>query len=94
MSDININLDTINGDFSLLNNQEALLQDENIIIISDKGKIYNFILLGVSITKYLNSPTGVLSLQTNIRRELKKDNIIVQSINVVNGEVFIKSYRN
>lgn len=93
MSDLNLNLNTKNGDFELLNSQDSLMQNENLIILSDKGKFINNLLLGVGITKYLNGPSSIVSLKANIQNELQKDGIVVKSIEVINGEIYIKSYK-
>lgn len=91
--DISTELKIENGDFKLLAVKENLQQDENIIISSDKGKIVNNPLLGVGITKYLNGPLSILDIRAAIKNELLKDNIQVSTIEIVNGEINIKSWR-
>ena len=93
MSDISLELKTKDGDFELLNSTQSLLQDQSIIIESDKGKIINDLLMGVGIIQYLNGPSQIIPLKNNIKTELKKDGINVTSIQVRNGELVIDSYK-
>lgn len=90
MKDISYKLQvTPDGDFDLT---ESLFQNQEIIIQSDKGKVLNDLLLGVGITKHLNGPsTNLIQLNNEIKSECKKQNINIQSFQIVNGEIYIKS---
>lgn len=88
--DISLELKTnISGDFDLLNDNDTLLQDETIIIESNKGNIINNVLLGVGITKYLSGPINILDIKYAIKSELQKDGIIVTNTQIINGEINI-----
>lgn len=91
MKDLNKTLDVKNGDFNLLNDATTLQQTQDIIINSPKGSITNSLLLGVGIFQYLNAPENIISLNSSIRSELKKDNIQVTSLVTNNGDIYIKS---
>jgi hypothetical protein len=92
--EISLELKTQNGDFQLLSESEALLQTEDLIIESDKGKFYNNLLLGVGITKYLNGPpVQILAIKNGIKKELIKDGILVTKIEMLNGEIHLTSYK-
>lgn len=94
MKDINYKqLDvTSDGDFNLLNDTLTLNQDENIILNSNKGNILTNLLLGVGIFKYLNGPISgkdKINMNRDIKTELKKEGIIVHSIQTINGQIYI-----
>jgi hypothetical protein len=91
--DISINLTTKNGDFILLNDSQNIEQDENIIIISNKGNIISNLLLGVGIYNYLNGPIPISEISNNIKKELTKDNIIVTSLQISGNDININSKR-
>lgn len=92
MQDINfkeLEVDEITGDFILTEEPYTIEQTTDIIINSDKGKIMNSILLGVGITKYINSPINQLVIKGNINSELKKEGIeTVQCLVKNNGSDF------
>ena len=92
MQDINfkeLEVDEISGDFILTEEPYTIEQTTDIIINSDKGKIMNNVLLGVGITKYINSPINQLVIKGNINSELKKEGIeTVQCLIKNNGSDF------
>lgn len=92
MKDINKTLAiSPNGDFDLTDDNTTLFQSQDIIIQSDKGKILNSLLLGVGIMKFLNGPTDIISINRDIKSECKKDNIQVDRVQIVNGQIQVNS---
>lgn len=91
MRDLNKDLTIIDGDFDLTTDKVTLQQSQDIIISSDKGKIYNNLLLGVGITKYLNGPFNIISLNADIKTECEKDGIIVYSVQIINGQIYVEN---
>lgn len=93
MKDLNYKkLDTTSdGDFNLLDDITCLQQDQDIVIQSDKGKIINNPLVGVGMFKYLNGPVSILDINKNIKTECRKEKINVQSIQIIEGNVYVKS---
>lgn len=76
MKDINYReLLIYNGDFDLIDEPYCIEQNSDIIINSDKGKIFSKLLLGVGLTKYLNGVFNQLTIKNNISTELKKEGI-------------------
>lgn len=93
MNDINYKkLDvTPDGDFNLTDDQTTIYQNQDIIIQSDKGKIMQNLLLGVGVTKYLHGPFNIIEINRNIKTECKKDGITINNVQVINGELYIKT---
>lgn len=89
MKDISLTLNVLNGDFNLLDDNETLMQCEDIILKNSHGNIISNLNLGVGIVNMLNGPSDIVRINGLIRRELGKDNIDVESLNINNGNIII-----
>ena len=85
MSDIiwNDDIKIEDGTFAIGENTAAQSQ---FIIEATKGNFFWAATLGVGIIGKVNSETNQVDLQGEITRELKKDNIKLTSLEVVNDE--------
>lgn len=93
MKDLNYKeLQIINGDFDLIDEPYCIEQNSDIIINSDKGKIFSKLLLGVGLTKYLNGVINQLVIKNNISSELKKEGIELTQCSIDNqNNILIKT---
>ncbi|MFT5890171.1 MAG: hypothetical protein ACI9Y7_000260 [Dokdonia sp.] len=74
-------LEIENGDFHV---DEASQQNLTHILLSQKGSFKEFPVLGVGLTRYLNSPdsTARLRLENEIDKQLIYDNFNVRTLDV------------
>ncbi len=74
-------LEIANGDFRI---DEASQQNLTHILLSQKGSFKEYPVLGVGLTRYLNSPdsTARLRLENEIDKQLIYDNFNVRTLDV------------
>lgn len=74
-------LEIENGDFRI---DEASQQNLTHILLSQKGSFKEYPILGVGLTRYLNSPdsTARLRLENEIDKQLIYDNFNVRTLDV------------
>ncbi|WP_299212742.1 hypothetical protein [uncultured Dokdonia sp.] len=74
-------LEIKNGDFRI---DEASQQNLTHILLSQKGSFKEYPILGVGLTRYLNSPdsTARLRLENEIDKQLIYDNFNVRALDV------------
>ncbi|MFC4636188.1 hypothetical protein ACFO3O_19935 [Dokdonia ponticola] len=74
-------LEIMNGDFCI---DEASQQNLTHILLSQKGSFKEYPILGVGLTRYINSPdsTARLRLENEIDKQLIYDNFNVRTLDV------------
>ena len=74
-------LEIMNGDFRI---DEASQQNLTHILLSQKGSFKEYPILGVGLTRYINSPdsTARLRLENEIDKQLIYDNFNVRTLDV------------
>lgn len=71
------------GDFRIVNTNE---QESYYILEAQKGHFYQTPRLGVGILRYQNADVNKNELRKTIRTELKRDNLKVNNVYVINSE--------
>lgn len=68
-----------NGDFVI---GDATLQNQKLLILTEKGELRQHPVSGVGVRNYLNDEDGLVDLQVDIQREFEADNMTVDLLRV------------